>query len=261
MRENILLLDIPNFNPKYDSKVHYAYEDKRGSINLKKLLIDTSKGYCMYCYSRILIDEKNSGHLEHSIEKANSDLLKECISNISITCSKCNLSFKRVGEKDRKLSKRTISKFNKMVSCEKSCINICDEYNTLRKQYISRVGSEIILQPFGVKNSNTNIELRIQYDVLNQEFIPSNDYKYNDNEKEFIKKHIKRFNLNDTTYRTKSIIKLCEDVINFEKLPKVERYENLIADLLIEKLEKVELDKAIKLCVIIYEQAIIKNKN
>lgn len=260
MSGNILLLDIPNFNPNYDKKVYYAYEDKVGNKNLKKLLIETSKGYCMYCYSRILIDEKNSGHLEHSIEKANSDLLIECISNISISCSKCNLSFKRVGEKDRKFSKKAINKFNKMASCEKSCIEICNEYKILKRKYISRVGSEIILQPFGVKNSDTKNELKIQYDLLNQEFMPSNYYNYNDNEKEFINKHIKRFNLNDTTYRTRAIIKLCEDVINFEKLPKLERYENLIADLLIEKLQKIELDKAIKLCGIIYKQAVIKNK-
>lgn len=261
MSENILLLDIPNFNPKYDEKVHYAYEDKEGNGNLKKLLIKTSKGYCMYCYSKILIDQKNSGHLEHSIEKANSDLLKECISNISITCSKCNLSFKRVGEKDRKLSKKEISIFNEKTNCKKSCIEICDEYNTLRKQYIDRNGSEIILQPFGVKSTITSNELRIQYDVLNQEFIPSNSYKYNHYEKDFIRKHIKRFNLNDATCRTRAIIKLCEDVINFEKLPKLERYENLIADLLIEKLQRIKLEKAIHLCGIIYKQAVIKNKN
>lgn len=38
----------------------------------------------MYCYSRVLVDRKMFGNLEHAIEKKNSDKLIECIPNIGL---------------------------------------------------------------------------------------------------------------------------------------------------------------------------------
>lgn len=85
---------MPNFEPEYKNDTLYGYKGKGGE-NLKALLTETSKGYCMYCYTRILVDRKNFGNLEHSIEKINCTKLVNCSANISITCSKCNLSFKK----------------------------------------------------------------------------------------------------------------------------------------------------------------------
>ena len=194
MSSNILLLDIHNFEPKYKSDTLYGYTGKGGE-NLKKLLTETSKGYCMYCYSRILVDRKNFGSLEHSIEKINCNTLVNCSVNISIACSKCNLSFKKQGEKHRKLSEEEIKEFERLAECSADCINKCSKYDDLRKSYAKKLGGEIILQPFGAKGKDGKKDLSIQYDVLNQKFIPSTTYQYDKKERQFIERHINRFNL------------------------------------------------------------------
>ncbi|NFE93584.1 hypothetical protein [Clostridium botulinum] len=99
-----------------------------------------------------------------------------------------------------------------------------------------------------------------QYDILNQKFIPSMDLDYNEEEKEFIAKHINRFNLNDTAYRTKEFINFCEDVFEYKTIPKKRRYSNLIVDLFIDKLQGFSLEESIKVCTIIYNQIIVRNK-
>lgn len=53
----------------------------------------------MYCYTRIRVDNKLYANLEHAIEKNNSDKLIECVPNIGLSCSVCNQTFKRIGEK------------------------------------------------------------------------------------------------------------------------------------------------------------------
>ena len=103
LSDDVFLLDIPIFEPKYDLSKNYNYSSNKGKKNLKEILLKTSDDYCMYCYSKVLVDNKLSAHLEHSIEKNNSDKLKNCNVNISIACMKCNLSFKKVGEEKRKL--------------------------------------------------------------------------------------------------------------------------------------------------------------
>ena len=96
---------------------------------------------------------------------------------------------------------------------------------------------------------------------MNQEFVPSNSYKYTDQEKEFIIKHINRFNLNDSKYRTKEFLYFIEDVIEYNAIPKSNRYCNFVVDLFIEKTQNFSKEKIIKLCNFIYTQLIIKNKN
>lgn len=137
MASNILFLDIPNFNPKYSNQTKYSYEGK-GKENLKNLLTEISKGYCMYCYSRILVDRKNYGALEHSIEKFNSDKLKNCLSNISIACPKCNSSFKKIGERLRALTVQEVSEFESALECSVTCIETCSKYKTLKSLYAKK---------------------------------------------------------------------------------------------------------------------------
>lgn len=77
--QNLLSIDIPVFQPKYKKWKKYGYTDSREKQNLKEVLKVATGGYCMYCYSRINTDGKFVGHLEHAIEKNNSDRLLECI--------------------------------------------------------------------------------------------------------------------------------------------------------------------------------------
>lgn len=259
MQDNIFLIDIPNFEPNYKKNTIYSYEGK-GKENLKNILTDASNGYCMYCYTKILVDRKNFGQLEHSIEKINCSILINCSANISITCPKCNLSFKKQGDNLRKLTIEEISEFENLAECSSSCVKSCEKYDELRKVYIRKPGGEIILQPFGMKAKDKEYNYLIQYDVLNQKFICSNQNKYTNEEKDFIQKHINRFNLNDARYRTKEFSKFIEDVVEYKIIPKKDRYCNLIVDLFIEKLNKFSKEKAIKICEMIYAQLMIKNK-
>lgn len=250
MNEN-LLIDIPIFIPKYDKSEKYGYSKEKEKQLLKKLLLETSNGHCMYCYTRLINDNKDMSHIEHSIEKSNSYKLEDCNINIAVTCSTCNLSFKKKGENKRKLTKEEIECFEKNSDCSNTCTIGCNAYNDLKNNYIKKKEAEIILQPFGIFNKSTKNEYKIQYDLLNQNFIYSKKYDYNDYEKNFINNHIKRFNLNDAKYRTKEVIKVCEDVIDFKQIPKKERYSNLIAGLFIDKLNNMKFENVIKLCEII----------
>ncbi|NFI94850.1 hypothetical protein FC961_10675 [Clostridium botulinum] len=259
MSDNIFVLDIPNFSPQYENDVYYSYKGKGGE-NLKELLTKTSQGYCMYCYSRILVDRKNYGELEHSIEKVNSEKLVNCASNISIACLKCNRSFKKKGDTKRRITKKQKVSFEKSLNCSSSCTTTCNKYLRLREIIQQNDEGKIIFQPFGTKNVNTDREYLIQYDILNQKFIPSMDLDYNEEEKEFIAKHINRFNLNDTAYRTKEFINFCKDVFEYKTIPKKRRYSNLIVDLFIDKLQGFSLEESIKVCTIIYNQIIVRNK-
>lgn len=259
MSSDIFLLDIPKFSPKYNNEKTYSYEGK-GKENLKKVLTNASNGYCMYCYSKFLVDRKNFGQLEHSIEKFNSKVFVNCISNISITCQTCNNSLKKKGEKERKLSKKDIVNFEKNVKCTVDCIKPCKEYLEVRENYCEHEEAKIILQPVGITNKVTENEYLLQYDLLNQKFIASNNLNYTDDEKLFIEKHINRFNLNDPEYRSREIIYLLEDVLEYKKIPKKGRYSNLIVDLFIEKFNKFTMEKVLKICEIIYLQCDMKLK-
>ena len=256
LTEDLFLLDLPIFIPKYDSNKSYIYSSRQGKENLKRILLETSDDYCMYCYSKVLVDNKLSAHLEHSIEKKNSKILKDCNINISITCMKCNLSFKRIGEDKRELYTYEIKEFEDSCKCGVICHEPCKEYENLREIYLNKETAEIILQPFGVINRDTGNEYKIQYNLLEQEFIISESYIYTDKEQEFINRHIIRFNLNDADYRTREVIKVCEDVIDYNYIPKKKRYDNLIADLFIDRLISIEIDKAVRLCeqILIFAQ-------
>lgn len=257
MSKDLFLLGIPIFEPEYDINKDYTYSKEKGKQNLKELLLKTSDNYCMYCYSKVYIDNKLSGHLEHSIEKKNSYKLKDCNINISIACIKCNLSFKKTGEDKRALEKKEIELFESQCTCsEQTCLSPCDQYEDLKEIYLKKDTAEIILQPFGVVNKVTNNKYVIQYNLLEQEFIASEQFQYSDKEIEFINKHIERFNLNDSQYRTREIIKVCEDVTYFKQIPRKKRYDNLVADLFIDKLNSISLNDAIKLCerIIVYSE-------
>lgn len=252
--EDLFLIDIPVFEPEYDLNTNYTYSNDKGKENLKDILLKTSDDYCMYCYSKVLVDNKLSAHLEHSIEKNNSDKLKDCNVNISLACMKCNLSFKKRGENKRQLSEVEIKNFENNCNCISTCERPCKEYEKLKEVYLQKETSQILLQPFGVTNKITGNKYKLQYNLLQQEFIVSENYNYTDYEKDFINKHIARFNLNDSQYRTREVIKVCEDVNDYKQIPKKKRYNNLVADLFIDRLNSMDIEKAIKLCeqIIIY---------
>lgn len=262
MTEEKNLLDIPDFIPEYEQDVQYGYENKAGE-NLEKLLRKTSKNHCMYCYALLKSDRSNTGHMEHSIEKSLSEnYLKECVPNIAIACTDCNLSLKRSGEKKRVEAVRTeIPEFEKNLVCLKGqCRNECSNYKELKRKYCDN--GKIILQPFGVTGKYSRLKYQLQYDVEAAEFIPSKKVDYDQYDREFIKHHINQFRLNDSKYRTKALAEFIEDVIEADgKYRKEKEYSNYIVDLFKEKLEGMDQEMVFTYCRTLYMKYLLNFKN
>lgn len=220
--EDFLLLEMPIFKPKYKKWKRYGYANAEEKKNLKVALEKSTGGYCMYCFSRIKVDQKLFANLEHAIEKGNSDKLVECIPNIGLSCTLCNQTFKRIGERKRKLSDKMVRQYEENSKCSvenrKQCTIACKELRRLQKSYSGLPGAEIILQPMGIKGSDSGEELALQYNVLNMIFEPAKGrHTYSDKELNFIDTHINRFRLNDSQYRTRQLYDFVQNVIDSNK--------------------------------------------
>lgn len=255
--EDFLVIKIPMFNPAYKKWKKYGYTNGKEKTNLKATLEESTDGYCMYCFSRIRVDGKLFANLEHAIEKGNSNKLIECVPNIGLSCSVCNQTFKRIGEKKRKLPKSVIDQFEKNSRCSannrRQCTVSCKALRELQRNYSSLPDAEIILQPMGVKGSDSNEEMALQYNVMNMEFEPAKDeYTYSNKELRFIEAHIKRFRLNDPEYRSRQLFEFVRNVIdNNGKIPEYE-YNNLIVELFREKLSDKSREEILKICKSIF---------
>lgn len=254
-----LMIDIPKFQVTFEPNKKYGYSGKTRKENLCDALYRASKYYCMYCYSRIQIDNHRSGQLEHGIEKNISlKKLKECVPDIGLACSICNDKYKRYQEKYRIPTKKVIEEFEKE-PCIENCTVECKAFLKLKRDYIRNEKAHIILQPAGVTGEDTKQELLLQYDVLETEFIPSRKYDYSEAEKKFIWDHINRFHLNTAEDKTKQLIHFIEDVIEHDgRYTKVE-YNNLIVELFVEQvLSGKTQEEILKICSLIYSYSFSK---
>lgn len=255
-------LDIPIFQVKYKKWKKYGYKNEKERENLKDVLNESSNGYCMYCYSRIKIDNKWYGNLEHAIEKGNSDKLIECIPNIGMACPVCNQSFKRIGEKKRMLSEASRSYFEKKSGCSverrKQCTVPCKALRNLQILYSKMEDAEIILQPMGVNGKISKRPLTLQYDIMNMQFLPDRNLHKYPEEKLFIEEHIKRFRLNDPKYRTKALFDFVKNVIDANgELPDYE-YSNFVVQLFADKIKEKTKKERVSICSAIYPSMFLK---
>ncbi len=255
--EDYLLLELPDFKPDYKKRAKYGYQNLKEKEKLQNVLKECSRGYCMYCYSRIFVDGKMYGQLEHAIEKNNAPELIECIPNIGLACSKCNSSFKRKGENNRKIEPCMIQKFQTQVKCRngvrKQCRVACKSLLSLQKTYSDRKEARIILQPMGIHGKVTGEKLELQYDVLKAEFEPAfQRHTYDQKEIAFIQEHILRFHLNDPVFKTHQLQDFVRTAIdNGGKLPKYE-YNNLVVELFADKIKDRTQQEILKICEGIY---------
>jgi hypothetical protein len=255
--EDFFVLKIPAFNPKYKKWDKYGYTHVKERDKLKAVLEESTEGFCMYCFSRIRVDGKLYANLEHAIEKSNSNKLIECVPNIGLSCTVCNQTFKRTGEKKRKLSESVIEQFENSSRCSvhnrKQCTVPCKALRELQKNYSCMPNAEIILQPMGVKGSESNEELSLQYNILNMEFEPAEDkFTYSSKEIKFIRAHIMRFRLNDSRYRSCQLFDFVRNVIdNNGNIPTYE-YNNLIVNLFQKRLLGRSREEVLKICKSIF---------
>lgn len=255
--DNYLCLNIPMFQVRYKRWKKYGYEKKEEKENLKKVLNEASSGYCMYCYSRLKIDNKWYGNLEHAIEKNNSDKLIECIPNIGMSCPTCNQSFKRIGERKRKMPESIRKEFEGNSKCSlekrKQCTIPCKALRNLQVSYNEMLDAEIVLQPMGVIGKYSKEPLALQYDILKMEFFPNTVlHNYSKEELLFINKHIKRFHLNDPKYRTKALIDFIKNVIDGGGVLPNYEYNNFIVQLFADKMKEKTQDERVSICCKIY---------
>ncbi|MGL5278920.1 MAG: hypothetical protein ACRC8M_07590 [Cetobacterium sp.] len=253
MSENLLL---PNFtNTKFKEGVKYGYSRGNGRENLKKLLLEISKDYCMYCYKKLKVDGRLSdAELEHTIEKEFNKKLAECHHNIAIACGECNGSSKKKEQAKRKIS-------IKYLRCDKEkCKNKkCKKYEEAIEKYIQKMKTDnlekIILQPYGIK------DYRIIYDLTSLEFEPQDNINHEFEDIEYIDSHISKFKLNDPDKKTKVIVEILEEILHYEKLPlKTKKYENLVGNIFVEYLYNKNMSKEelVEYCEDKYTEFIIK---
>lgn len=261
--EDIFCLNIPIFRVPYKRWRKYGYLKADEKQNTKEVLCEASDGYCMYCYSRIKVDKKLFGHLEHSIEKSNSDKLTECIPNIGIACSVCNQSFKKIGEQKRKVSDVARKRFEEKSKCSsekrKQCTVPCKALRDLQVSYSEMPDAEIILQPMGIKGKQSGNPLAIQYDVLKMEFQPNiRQFAYSDDELMFIEKHILRFHLNDPEFRTRQLTDYIRNMIDNGGNVQQYEYNNMIVQLFVDKIKDKTVEEKVDICSKIYVMLITR---
>lgn len=261
--DDFFCLDMPTFHVKYKRWKKYGYLKKDEKENTKEAVCSASSGYCMYCYSRIKVDNKLYGNLEHAIEKNNSNKLWECIPNIGIACPSCNQSFKRIGEQKRKVPDSVRKQFEEKSKCtinqRKQCTVPCKALRNLQLSYSEMPEAEIILQPMGIMGKQSGKPLALQYDIMKMEFQPdTNQYAYSDEEYIFIYRHIQRFRLNDPEYRTHQLADYIKNIIDSRGALQHYEYNNLVVQLFAEKLKGKTQTERVDICSKIYSVIFLK---
>lgn len=176
-----------------------------------------------------------------------------CTYNIGLSCPICNQTFKRIGEKKRKIHKEDIIQYEESskcsIKCRKQCTVPCKALRNLQKNYSSLPDAEILLQPMGIQGMDSNEVLILQYNVMNMQFEPAQkSHTYFDRELRFIEAHIKRFRLNDPQFRSRQLFEFVKNVIdNNGNIPKYE-YNNLTVKLFRENLKDKSSEEILKIC-------------
>ena len=103
-------------------------------------------------------------------------------------------------------------------------------------------------------NDKGNV-LRLQYELLNCRYIPSEKEEYTEEERDIIEQHIRLFGLNSSERKNNEIGKYCRNVVDTHSLLLDIDYNNLMVELLKEKLQKTDTENANKICTVIYNAA------
>jgi len=250
MQKDFFLLDLPIYKPEYKENVEYGWSSDKKKRNTLDLLTETTKGYCMYCFNRVEVNGNNYAHIEHGIERKNTEQLKDCVPNLGLACSKCNQSYKSQGEQTRKLTSGQKKKLEACTCNTKTCRDACDTFKYCRNYYVRKW--KIILQPFGVE-SKEKVPYKIQFNLLSGQFIASEKERYTQEDIDFINEHINFFGLNDVQRRNKELAIYCKNVIAEHSILKEITVNHLIIELFRERLESITLEKAIKVCELVYQ--------
>ena len=258
MEKDILMIELPQYYVEYSEK-EYSYSPGVGRENLKNALYKASGNYCMYCYNRIKIDENAYVQLEHAIESSiEAEKLKNCIPNIGIACPVCNDKYKRIGEKGRIPDEEEIKQFIEEADCgEKFCKKPCKAYRRFKRAYLKKDNAQFLMQPLGVRAADIGIKeerhLRLQYDILNNKYMPSRREKYSEKEKKFIRHHIDMFCLNSIERKSTQMVTFLRDTIQKDGHYTEIEYNNQVVELFVELvLKEKDAKEVLKICETLY---------
>ena len=264
METDVLMIDLPQYCVEYSDE-KYCYTHGKGKENLKKVLYDASSNYCMYCYTRIKIDKNDFGNLEHAIERSIApEKLTNCIPNIGIACPQCNDKYKKIGEKQRYPDYQDIENFKKEADCGKGfCKKPCEAYQKLKRAYLKRSNAQFLMQPLGVNVEDIGIHekrtLKLQYDVLNNAYIPSKKEQYSQKEEDFLHHHIDMFCLNSAERKSTQLVKFLRDTIQKDGNYTTVEYNNQVVELFVETVLKGKsAEQIIQICVYLYTYVSLK---
>lgn len=228
--------------PKENYKYYTPDSDARKTLT--KLLLDESKGYCMYCGKKVTLEGNRNYQIEHSVDKGGNihqefdkyGVLEHCKYNMAISCTECNLVCKKA------IDKVDLLKFTPLDECPKECVEPCKKYQAIRNDYIKM--NAIILQPLGIDNIGDNA---IAYNLLKHIYEPSDSVT--DEEYLFlIQNHIDRFRLNSDRFSS-AIVDLCVKIVTWidggtEGINavitnlKLERYDNIIGNMFVDFIQE-----------------------
>ena len=201
-------IELPShFEIEYEPENQKYYSEPYKS-SLKNIILKESEGYCMYCGKRILIDDSDFSHVEHSVDKKGNFnqedefFLEHCKFNLAVACPKCNLVYKK------KIEKIDISDY-KNKECDEICGEECKDYLKLKDEYQKR--NYMYIAPRGYKKGNQYAT--ISYDLIKNRYVPSNS-TLKDDELTFITNNqTDRFALNEEMFSF-SITDTCGMIID-----------------------------------------------
>lgn len=119
------------------------------------------------------------------------------------------------------------------------------------------------MQPLGVNAEDIGInakrELKLQYDVLNDMYIPSKREQYSKKEEDFLRHHIDMFGLNSTERKSTQLVKFIKDTIQKEGNYTTVDYNNQVVELFVETVLKGKnAEEILKICEKLYTYVSLK---
>lgn len=179
-------------------------------------------------------------------------------------CPQCNDRYKRTGEKQRCPDIQDVEIFKKEAGCGKGfCKKPCKAYQQLKRAYLKRRNAQFLMQPLGVNAKDIGIdeerELKLQYDVLNNTYVPSKKEHYSEKEDEFLRHHIDMFCLNSVERKSTQMVKFLRDTIQKEGNYTTVEYNNQVVELFVETILRGKSAKEIlKICENLYTYMSLK---
>lgn len=225
------------------------YYSGYNSWAMRDILYKASLGYCMYCGTTLISDGKVNFQLEHSVDKdgnynqkSKNSMLKSCKFNLSATCSRCNMVYKK------RIKKINFDDYNLAEACPEICTEMCNTYIQMREDYCK--ANAIILQPFGY--SCGDILYRISYNLLRHTYEPACEAG-TEKDTLFVTHHIMRFALNRENF-SKNIVDICVELCELYdsgiidcsvllKFEKERKKSNIIGELFMDFLEHKFINK------------------